>query len=143
MFRKSLFAVAALGLSLIAGSASASCLFPQEDGNWRNVDRSTRSITTTNIDFTCQDVILKGQRPGPSWHLRLWGSCSPTDCDWGKKAARKLDSGWIYAYYDQGFAKRHVYARMSGADRLRVYIRTDFSDPARADYNSDNTFVRN
>ncbi len=57
MFRKTLFAAAALGLTVIAGSASASCLFPQEEGSWRNVDRGTRSITTARIDFTCQDVI--------------------------------------------------------------------------------------
>lgn len=137
-----LILIAAASLGLTATAASASCLAQPESADWRNVDGETRSITRASIRFVCQDQILNGRPypPGAPFYIRLWGSCSPRDCDWGEVAARRLDNGWIFGRIDQGFAKRELWAKMSG-DRLRVYVRTDFTDPSRADYNSDNYFV--
>ena len=138
-----LAAIATLGLSFSASSASALCIVQEENGNWQNVEADTRSITRADLVFLCQDQVLNGQPypPGSPWTIRLWGACSPSDCAWDTVDATRLDNGWIFGRIDQGFAKREVWAKMNGS-RLRVYVRTDFTDPSRADYNSDSYFVR-
>lgn len=127
-------------------NANALCVQPQEEGKWRNADPNTRSLTRVELRFVCQDQILNGKPypPGPPWYVHLFGACHPTDCDWGEVGAKWLNSGYIYAFYDQGFAKRYVYARMSKyrPGQLWVYTRTDFTDPNRPDYNSQNWFKR-
>ncbi len=130
----------------LPGVARAQCLVQQEAGNWRNADAATPSITRIQLRFTCQDQILNGQPypPGPPWHIHLFGKCHPTDCDWGEVGAERLSSGHIYGFYDQGFARRYVYARMSQyrPGQLWVWTWTDFADPNRADYGVHNWFVR-
>lgn len=124
--------------------AHAQCLAQAEDGAWLNVNPATPSLTRTVLRFTCQDQVLNGQPypPGPPWHIHVWGKCHPTDCDWGEIGATRLASGWIYGIYDQGFARRYVYARMSQSQpgRLRIWTWTDFLSPTRPDYASDNYF---
>ena len=141
MRRFFLIAIATFGLT--AGAASASCLAQSEDDNWRNVDSNTRSITRANLRFVCQDTVVNGQiyPPGAPWYIKLWGACTPSDCAWNEVPAKRLDNGWIFGRIDQGFAKREIWAKMSG-QRLRVYIRTDFTDPNREDYTSNNYFNR-
>lgn len=136
--------MAAVFLVTPTGSASASCVSPREQGSWVNADPNTRSITRANIRFICQDVILNGQDPGPSYYITLWGKCHPTDCAWGTVPMRRLSSGWLYGTYDQGFAKRHVYAKMSAyrTNQLYIQINNDFVDPGRADYISNDWFRR-
>jgi len=141
--RRFIFAAAAtLGLTLTAASASASCLAQSENADWRNVDNDSRSISRAKLRFNCQDLVVNGEPypPGAPWYINLWGSCSPRDCNWGEVPARRLDNGWIFGRIDQGFAKRELWAKMSGG-RLRVYIRTDFTDPNRDDYTSDEYFI--
>lgn len=136
-----------VGILLAAPAAvQALCIQPQEEGSWRNVDPQTRSLTRVKLRFVCQDQILNGQPypPGPPWYMHLWGKCHPTDCDWGEVGAQRLGSGYIYAFYNHGFARRYVYARMSTVfpGRLWVWMWTDFTDPARPDYSSSNYFER-
>ena len=127
-------------------SVEALCAAQEEDGSWTNTDPNTRSLTRIQLRFVCQDQILNGQPypPGPPWYTHVFGKCSPTDCDWGEVGAQRLSSGHIYAYYDQGFAKRHVWARMSQfrPGQLWVYTFTDFTDPNRPDYDVHNWFRR-
>lgn len=122
----------------------ASCITPLEEGIWKNIDANTRSITKIVIRFQCQDQILNGQPypPGAPFYLRLFGKCSPTDCDWGEAESTRLNSGWLYSTYDQGFARRYVYARMSQRypGKLFVYVYTDFRDSSRKDYSVANWF---
>jgi hypothetical protein len=129
-----------------AKPAHALCATPPEQGNWVNANPNTNSQTRIQLRFVCQDQILNGQPypPGPPWYVRVFGKCHPTDCDWGEVGAQKLNSGQIYAYYNQGFAKRHVYAKMSQSypGQLWVYTWTDFTDPNRADYETQNWFKR-
>jgi hypothetical protein len=49
---------------------------------------------------------------------------------------------WIYAYYDQGFAKRYVYIKPSVLypSDLYMWMYTDFVDPGRPDYVLTNWF---
>lgn len=138
-------AILLLGLAA-APPAVALCAAQEEDGQWVNADHNTRSITRINLRFVCQDQILNGQLhpPGPPWYMHLFGACSPSDCDWGEVGAQRLSSGHIYGTYDQGFARRYVYARMSQyrPGQLWVYLYTDFTDPGRPDYEVHNWFVR-
>lgn len=127
-------------------SAHALCSQPPEEGNWRNSDQNTNSLTRIQLRFVCQDQILNGQPypPGPPWYTHIFGKCSPSNCDWGEVGAQRLSSGHIYAVYDQGFAKRYVYAKMSQyrPGQLWVYTWTDFTDPNRPDYELQNWFIR-
>jgi hypothetical protein len=79
------------------------------------------------------------------WRIHVWGKCSPTNCDWGWSAgAFRMSSGQVFGFYDQGFAKNYVYAKMSAfrPGQLWVHWRTDFVDPGRADIEGDDWFVR-
>lgn len=133
-------------LTLFQQSVYALCVQQQEEGNWRNADSNTNSQTRIQLRFVCQDQILNGQPypPGPPWYVHLYGRCHPTDCDWGEVGAQRLSNGFIYAEYNQGFAKRYVYAKMSQyrPGQLWVYTWTDFTDPNRQDYATNNWFVR-
>jgi hypothetical protein len=116
-------------LVALPGTSQAICLWPQEAGDWTNIDPDTRSVTRIQLEFVCQDTIVNGQPfpPGPPWWVRVWGKCHPSDCDWGRVGAKKLDSGWIHAVFHQSFATKHVYARMAPArpGQLQVRIYTD------------------
>lgn len=124
----------------------AMCIQPQEEGRWKNVDPNTRSLTHIQLRFVCQDQVLNGQLypPGPPWYVHVFGSCSPTDCDWGEVGAQHLSTGYIYAVYEQGFARRYIYAKMAQnrPGKLWVYTWTDFKDPNRKDYAASNYFSR-
>ena len=127
--------------------AQALCIQPDEEGNWTNTDPNTRSITRIDLRFICQDVILNGEPypPGPPWYIHVWGKCHPTDCNWGEVGAQWLSAGdFVYGFYDQGFAKRYVYAKMSAyrPGQLWVWMYTDFTDPGRADYAVNNWFTK-
>jgi len=137
---------AIVGLLATHGRANALCLLPQEEGKWVNTDSNTRSLTRIELRFVCQDQVLNGQPypPGPPWYVHVWGKCVPTDCDWGEVGAQQLGSGHIFAFYDQGFAKRFVFARMSQfrPGQLWVWTWTDFTSAGRADYGVHNWFRR-
>ena len=120
-----------------------------EYGDWVNADPASRSIVRAELR-DCQPVTrctgdICSIVHDAGWTVRLFGSCSPTACDWGWSAGQfRLSSGQIYAYYDQGFARRYVWAAMSlyRPGQLWIAVRTDFVDPGRADYESQNWFVR-
>ncbi len=138
--------VALLLMALVQESAYTICVQPQEEGTWRNADPNANSLTHIQLRFVCQDQILNGQLypPGPPWYVHIFGKCHPTDCDWGEVGAQEISSGQIYAIYDQGFAKRYVYAKMSQyrPGQLWVYTWTNFKDPNRPDYAVNNWFIR-
>lgn len=135
------------GLLLGSPSAYALCVTPAEEGDWKNYDPDTRSITKVHIRFQCQDVIVNGKPypPGYPFYLHLYGKCHPTDCGWGKAGATEDSSGWLRTTIHHGFATRYVWAKAYTGypqEWLRVYIWTDFRDPGREDYASDDWFIR-
>jgi len=136
--------------SVRADSAQALCSgHAPEYGDWVNADPNTGSITRIELR-DCQSVtVCDGDvctiQYDVGWAMHLFGKCHPTDCDWGWTAAQeRRASGHIPGFYDQGFAKRYVFARMSQFrdGELWVNVRTDFVDPGRADYDSQDWFVR-
>jgi hypothetical protein len=149
-WRQAILGTLGLFVVLVAmpSTSHALCSLPQEEGNWINADPSTNSLTRIQLQFVCQDQILNGQPypPGPPWYVHVWGKCHPSDCDWGRVGANKLSNGQIYAVFNQGFATKHVYAKMSQyrQGQLWVYTYTDFTDAdGRTDYATENWFVKN
>lgn len=140
------FGVLLLATIAFQQQAHALCLAQPEDGKWINADSQTQSLTRIELRYICQDQILNGQLypPGPPWYVHVWGKCSPQDCDWDEVGAARLSTGHVFAIYDQGFARRYVYARMSQyrPGQLWVWTYTDFTDPNRPDYAVHNWFVR-
>lgn len=149
------FCIALLVLHPNQANASL-CSVPYEAGSWLNAVPSTRSITRVEFRMECRDTPITRCSGGvcstqnavtPHYFIRLFGKCSPTDCNWGEVEGVALTGslqGWYYFVYNQGFAKRYVYARTySGSpNQLRVYIYNDFTDPARPDYTTDEWFNR-
>jgi hypothetical protein len=141
-----------LPLAVAAGAAppaaDALCVTPQEQGNWANINPNTRSITRAQLRFVCQDQILNGQPypPGPPWYVRLFGKCTPTDCDWGEVGATRQADGWIRATYTFGFKTSYVWLKTyayNGRTYLRVYVDNRFAPgDGRANYVTDEWFLK-
>lgn len=127
-----------------AAPAAALCVTPGEEGSWANVDANTRSIVRADVRFQCQDQILNGQPypPGEPFYIKLYGACHPTACEWQEVGANNIAGGWKRGTIDQGFARRDIRFKRLADGRLRVIIDTDFRDPRRRDYRSDELFNR-
>ena len=135
--------IALLGLAIAAAAillgsgpprAEALCIARPEYGAWVNANRTSPGIASLRL-IESQSCATFAQ---------VWGKCSPTNCYWGQVRGSVTSSGKLYASYDQGYAKRKLWARMSGnrPGKLWVYWETDFVDPNRADYTKQEWFTR-
>jgi hypothetical protein len=120
-------------------------------GDWRNINGSTNAMTRALVDFDCQDVILcdtDGHCTGgdSAYYMHVYGKCSPTDCDWGRKRADDMGGGWIRSIYGFGFKTSHVWLKTYnyyGLTYLRVWVYNDFASwDGRTDYTTDEWFLR-
>jgi hypothetical protein len=139
-FLRSIFMATLFGVQ----QANALCMTPTEEGIWYNINANTRSITRADVRFVCQDVRYNNQPFGPSYYVRLFGSCTPYDCDWGERAAKWTTDGWMRASFKFSFKTSSVWIktyRYYGRDYLRVYVWNDFID-GRADYATDEWFLK-
>lgn len=142
MTRRLIFAILTLCLGM-TGVAAAATVLPVElrQGAYVNEDGDTRSVTrmtfhyTTDTEPRCTDrsdgttTCVHGV--WREFRIRLWGSCTPQDCDWGAAEAERhvTDGDSIYvARYDQGFAKRTVEIQPLGNRRLRLVIHSTYED---------------
>ena len=137
--RSALFSAAALaGAAMLPQMASASCAAHPtlQSGRYVNTDAATRSITTVDLDFVCGAAYRdNGDGTGtlihggdPHWTVRLWGSCHPSDCDWGETRAQEAAGrGSLLGAYDQGFARRDVTVVPEGAHVL-VIVSSTYTD---------------
>lgn len=99
-------------------------------GTWTNVESGTRGITR---------IVIRARRG--RLRMRVFGSCRPTDCDWGR--ARPVvygpdissdawrDARAITAVYDNEFSETILVIRAGRRDRLRVRALTRFTDGSR------------
>lgn len=120
-------------------------------GDWHNIDSNTRAMTRALVDFTCSDVILCDENGncsgGDSYYsMRMFGKCSPTDCDWGRLRAYDMGGGWIRSIYNFGFKTSHVWLKTYsyyGLTYLRVWVYNDFASwDGRTDYTTDEWMLR-
>jgi hypothetical protein len=143
-----------VGVALVvptATPAQALCVEHPMQGNWQNIDASTRSITRVSVGFHCGDQILcdpNGNCSGGESYvtLRPYGKCHPTDCDWGVRRADSMGDGWERATYTHSWATKYVWVKTyqyNGLTYLRVYVHTDFTAAdGRTDYVSDEWMLR-
>jgi len=95
------------------------------EGVWKNVDANTRGITRLKINVDGANVKAKA-----------WGSCSPTDCEWGWTPAQPLtasvsdpatSANSILAVWDSSIAKRSAIMTQSNG-MLTLQISTVYKD---------------
>ncbi|MFP5347931.1 MAG: hypothetical protein ACLGIA_13010 [Actinomycetes bacterium] len=129
-----------------ASPAHAVCATQPLQGDWRNINANTSSVTRVVVGFACGDQVLCDQNGhctgGESYYtLRPFGKCHPTDCDWGTKRAYPMADGWQRAVYSYSWATKYVWVKTYdyyGKTYLRVYTQTDFTAAdGRTDYTTD------
>lgn len=133
----SALAVSALGVFATAGMSSASCVAPEiANGRYENVDPDTRSITALSLEFVCGASYVENADGtatlayggDPHWNVRLWGSCHPTDCDWGNARGTTDAGGRILTSYDQGFANRRVRIVPAASGLVQLVVTSHYTD---------------
>lgn len=148
--------VAAAAAALVANSEQAFALCAAQDvqGTWLNEDPDTRSLTQVLINLPCNDTVVipeGGEAPEPAPDtIHVYGSCHPTDCDWGVeeityKYWSRSQSQYTYlrATYDHGFAERVLHVYRLNESRLMVIMYTEFTDNSgRDDYTSVDYFYK-
>ena len=104
-------------------------------GAWQNENAQTAGVTHLNISVD-----------GPAVSVQAFGSCSPTDCDWGfttADASTFASTQQIGAFWDQGFATRTMTILALSATRLQVTTVNHFVPPdPRTDYTLVEFFQR-
>ena len=133
-----LAAASFLAVTGFATATTASADLSDLRGTWINIDENTRGLTK---------VVIGGS--GDVVSMSAWGSCSPSDCEWGEVPATPLTSSVsaplasadrIVAVYEESFKMSILNAYRSG-DKLVVDNATDFKDN-RADTFHSYTFKR-
>jgi hypothetical protein len=105
-------------------------------GEWHNADAATRGLTR----------LVVGENPAT---VHAWGSCHPSDCDWGAVPAsafrQSVDGGSeaaLQAHFKTGANETTLIITPVG-DELRVETLTHFTDKSgRADYSVRDQFRR-
>ena len=125
---------------LLVASVSFASL-NQFAGKWTNVDKNTRGITTLDIQVNGNDV-----------SVQAWGSCQPTDCDWGRVTgyayAPNVSSNLaataqaVSAVYQTGFSQTTLIIKPLG-NQLQAQVLTRFTDGSgRSNYTATYNFNR-
>lgn len=89
-------------------------------------------------------VIVDKNIQGNNIQIQLFGSCTPTNCDWGKiKGVYSPMDGKIQATYTFPFKTTKVILSLTPDGKLKVETSNHFTDKSgRADYNSVDSLVR-
>ncbi len=111
-------------------------LFPQTPP----ADLITGSWLNDNTQGGITQVVVRQEKGRTLVHA--WGSCTPSDCDWGETAAEQWN-GTMLASWDHGFAIARMQLVPQPDGRLLVVHRTEFRDGSgRTDNGSANFFSR-
>jgi hypothetical protein len=103
-------------------------------GRWTNENPDSPGITKADFDNRLNRVIV-----------RMWGSCHPTDCDWGTNftSVKDSDDGVLNIKWDQSFAVSDQRIRLLPDKRLEVVSHVRFTDNSgRPDSESVDYFVK-
>ncbi len=138
---KFLYSCAATALLLLLTASGAFASMNQFAGSWSNVDSATGGITSLQIDVS-----------GSSAQVHAWGSCTPTDCDWGAVEAQAFassvssdivsDANTLVAVFNSGFSEKTLVIKPSG-NKLKVDSYDRFLDSSgRSNYIASYTFQK-
>lgn len=139
---KKLFNVLLVFGSITLFATNAFSQLNQFIGSFRNVNSSTSGITKIEIN-----------RSGANVRVRVWGQCSPSDCDWGVEngfaygdnaSSNLINSAqMVSVIYRKSFAETILTIRPAGGNRLQVENFTRFTDTSgRTAYTNRETFMR-
>lgn len=121
----------AIGEALWPGSGAAG----RFSGAWVAEDARTRGITRVEIS---------GRWPGIQ--IRMWGKCTPVDCDWGRPATYvpgRIPAGELQVTWRPRFAEKRQDLRLLDDGRLEIVTHTRFTDGSgRKDFDSREYFRR-
>ena len=102
-------------------------------GGWVNEDADTRGLTQLHVTEDGGDVDVRG-----------WGSCTPTDCDWGDTDMDLLgtsigDNTYEFATskWEHGFATTFMTSRVSNGELKVETYRIFHDDSGRSNYHSE------
>jgi hypothetical protein len=130
--------------SIVLGHSAGNIQKPQGlaffSGSWKNVDRQTRGITHLNV-----------RTSGASVWVRAWGSCHPSDCEWGEVPATAFAPGIdsdpvgnaqkVTAVFETSFSNTRLTLTPSDDDELEADTQTRFTDNSgRSSYSASYTF---
>jgi hypothetical protein len=112
------------------------------NGTWTNINAASRGIVKVEIAIS-----------GTNATAQVWGSCSPTPCDWGIKngvaysnnatTAIASNTEAISAVFSQGFATSTVIIKPKGANQIEVTHLQQFTDGSgRNNYIMIETFAK-
>jgi hypothetical protein len=113
--------------AMLATAPAYAAGYGEFTGNWRNENAGTRDITRVRV------------QSGPGGlTVRVWGACTPSDCDWGvanvtaysynvstNPASGATD---LIATFNPGFAQTTLILTDKPGDRLSYQIFTRFTD---------------
>lgn len=127
---KKLLIIAAMTLTSLSAHAAPLTDFK---GIWKN--NSAGSITKIKIRTLGSDDV----------RVKVFASCSPTDCNWGTSQAAAFgpssnghlsnNTKSLMTVYNQGFAKKTVLMTLTNPTHMNVKIFTEFLDASgRANY---------
>jgi len=102
------FALMAVGICLLGTIVAAAGV--DFLGTWENVNPKTRGLTKLVISQSGKDFYVEG-----------FGSCTPTDCVWGKVDLHMMgysvsdtDYEWGFAVWDPGFKMTYLSIHLEG-----------------------------
>ncbi|MEQ9422975.1 MAG: OmpA family protein [Cyclobacteriaceae bacterium] len=100
-------------------------------GEWINGDQNTSNLTAIVVSK------LNERQLG----VHMWGSCSPTDCDWGELVT-PIENSYNRRFniiWDQGFSIKHqLIEYIEDSDALKLTTSTTYTDNSGR---SDNTYT--
>jgi peroxiredoxin/outer membrane lipoprotein-sorting protein len=85
-------------------------------GSWVNEDPNTGGVTQVSV-----------MRDGARTLAHVWGSCTPTDCDWGEAEA-ELWNGIPMVIWKQGFKTLRMQLIPQPDGRLLIAYRSEYHD---------------
>jgi tetratricopeptide (TPR) repeat protein len=116
------------------GTATSLTSVADFSGIWINQDPNTGSITRIEIKQIANQL-----------KIHMWGSCTPTDCDWGTVDVDVSDAtdGELNVTWDQGFAIRDQKISYQKSGSLIVTTHTHYTDNSgRSDRDDESAFSR-
>lgn len=97
-------------------------------GRWTNVDKKTKGVTKFTVSNNSKTI-------------NPYGSCSPKDCNWGKKTLRRSGSTYKVTY-DSGASRKYVTIKLNSANRATMTVKYDFKDKRRKDKTETYSFKK-
>ena len=110
----------------------ADCKYSKLEGYWEAQSYSKLVPKKLEILQNCKKS-SKHRYGGPGkWVMRVFNSCYPKDCIWGRSVAKKGRYGDLVARFETFSASRYVKVSPYN-NRLKVYYKIDYRSEKRKD----------